>query len=131
MHKGTLQKAEMLMCLANAATSTAPPRQLLLHDYTTQAITGHQSSITCLATHPSQPLAFTADQGGLTMLWHTGPLTPLGGLTGVLGDPPAAADATPLSAACWLGSQATPKEVAGVLAVATVSKLVLIQVTMR
>lgn len=65
------------------------------------------------------------------MLWQTGPLTPLGGLTGLLGDPPAAADATVVSAACWLGSQAVPKEVEGVLAVATASQLVLIQVTLR
>lgn len=65
------------------------------------------------------------------MLWHTGPLTPLGGLTGLLGAPPADVNATVVSAACWVGSQAAPREVEGLLAVATASKLVLIQVTMR
>ena len=119
------------MFSANAATSTAPPRQLSLHDYTTQAITGHQSPITCLATHPSQPLIFTADQRGLTMLWHSAPLNPLGGLGSLLGDFHAAGSAPRVSAACWLVTQPGPKDVEGILAVATASHLVLLVVTMR
>ena len=126
-------QAEVEICLlpANAATSTAPPRQLPLHDYNTQTITGHQSPIKCLAAHPTQPLIFTADQGGLAMLWHSGPLTPLGGLGGVLGDSPAAGSAPWVSAASWLVTKAAATEVGGTLAVGIGSQFVLIEVTMR
>lgn len=124
-------ETEILLFPANAASSAALPRQLPLHDYTTQAITGHQSPITCLATHPTQPLTFTADQGGLTMLWHSGPLTPLGSLGGLLGDSLAAGSTPQVSAACWLVTQAAAKDVGGILAVGTASQFVLIEVTMK
>ena len=65
------------------------------------------------------------------MLWHSGPLTPLGGLGVLLGDSPAAGNAPVVLAACWLVTQPAPKEVGGILAVGTASQIVLIEVTMR
>ena len=49
----------------------------------------------------------------------------------MLGDSPAAGSAPRVSAACWLATQAGPKDVGGILAVGTASRLVLIVVTMR
>lgn len=67
------------------------------------------------------------------MVWHTGPLTPLGGLGGMLGDSSAADHAPLVSSACWLDTQCQPatKEIGGILAVGTVSQVVLIEITMR
>ena len=121
----------LLACAA--ATSAVPPRQLPLHDYTTQAISGHQSPIVCLASHPTQPLVFTADQGGLNMLWCTGPLTPLGGLAAVLGGSIDDGKTSLVSSACWLKGQAqcSSTEVAGILAVGVGPRVSVIGVTAR
>lgn len=67
------------------------------------------------------------------MVWHTGPLTPLGALAGMLGVADAAGKPPVALAACWLESQglAASPELGGILAVGTASQIVLVGVTVR
>lgn len=67
------------------------------------------------------------------MLWHTGPLTPLGTLAGMLGVADAAGKPPMALSACWLESQgfAASAELGGILAVGTASQVVLVGVTVR
>lgn len=67
------------------------------------------------------------------MLWHTGPLTPLGSLGGMLGGTDAAGKPSVVVSACWLETQAlgASREVGGILAVGTASQVVLVAVTVR
>ncbi|KAL0019249.1 hypothetical protein WJX77_001067 [Trebouxia sp. C0004] len=116
---------------ATSATAAIPPRQLPLHDFSTQAITGHHHPITCLATHSSQPLALTADEAGSAMLWHTQPLTPLGRLAGVLVGSSASNAQSKIVAACWLHTDVHPSSAdatVGVLAAASNSRIWLVEV---
>ena len=121
--------ADSVLCIA--ATAAIPPRQLPLHDFSTQAITGHHHPITCLATHSSQPLAFTADEVGSAMLWHTHPLTPLGSLAGVLVGSSADTAQGKIVAACWLHTDvhsSSAEATVGVLAAASTSRIWLLEV---
>ncbi len=114
-----------------AATAAIPPRQLPLHDFSTQAITGHHHPIACLATHPSQPLAVTADEQGSAMLWHTQPLTPLGSLAGVLVGSSADSAQSRIVAVCWLHTDvhsSSADATGGVLAAASDSRIWLVEV---
>ena len=120
---------DIVLCIA--ATAAIPPRQLPLHDFSTQAITGHHHPITCLATHPSQPLALTADKAGSAMLWHTQPLTPLGSLAGVLVGSSADNAQSKIVATCWLHTDvhsSSADATVGVLAAASKSRIWLVEV---
>ena len=67
------------------------------------------------------------------MLWHTGPLTPLGALGGLLGVADAAGKTPVALSACWLEGQGSTAstELGGILAVGTRSQVVLVGVTVR
>ncbi|KAA6424834.1 MAG: hypothetical protein FRX49_05008 [Trebouxia sp. A1-2] len=113
------------------ATAAIPPRELPLHDFSTQAIMGHQHPIACLATHSSQPLALTADEAGSAMLWHTQPLTPLGSLAGVLVGSSADNAQSKIVLACWLHTDvhsSSADATRGFLAVASNSRIWLVEV---
>ncbi len=121
--------SDSVLCIA--ATAAIPPRQLPLHDFSTQAITGHHHPIACLATHPSQPLALTADEAGSAMLWHAQPLTPLGSLSGVLEGSSADSAQSKIVAACWLHTDvhsSSADATVGVLAAASNSRIWLVEV---
>ena len=122
-------RSDSVLCIA--ATAAIPPRQLPLHDFSTQAITGHHHPITCLATHSSQPLALTAAEAGSAMLWHTQPLTPLGSLAGVLVGSSANNAQSKIVAACWLHTDvhsSSADATVGVLAAASKSRIWLVEV---
>ena len=124
-------KTVLIVCICCAAGSTAPQRQLLLHDMSSQHITGHHLPITYLATHPHQPLALTLDAQGLAMVWHTQPLTPLGTLQGVFGGPSAGADHFEIKAACWLDSDSClgSQDLKATLAVGSARQFQMVQVS--
>ena len=119
----------LIATLGAAGTSAFSPRQLPLHGLSTQAISGHNLPITCLATHPTHPLALTADEAGSAILWHTAPLTSLGDLAGCLGG----LDQLGVTAACWLpdGAHSGSDVVQGFLAVGTSSQIKLIGVSLQ
>lgn len=121
--------SDSVLCIA--ATAAICPRQLPLHGFSTQAITGHHHPITCLATHSSQPLALTADEAGSAMLWHTQPLNPLGSLAGVLVESSADSAQSKIVAACWLHTDvhsSSADATVGFLAIASNSRIWLVEV---